>query len=449
MPHSLSISDGTTTVSLSTTNCILNHYVPQTPKRIGPGELDFEDVTEPIEVTFTGANTAAATAAINAVERLLMAAAQRSDLGIGAKVYLYYQPINDGTAWRSEIRVGSLQLADNAMTVFGQAKIPTRLILTREPWWNGSRTQIPLTNGNGTNNTAGLTIYNHDDSQAGSDNYAAIGAGVITGTLPAPLEIQLQNTSGGSRGYSNFYLANNRFDPSIAHVLEGEDVVSGTGSILPGSNDYTNYSNGRYFSYSGTDVQHHWNIPATTLQGTRGRHMRILGRIYLAAANPAYVTLQLRDYYGLVVLFQGQEVALHDYPTTLLQDLGTIPMPVGGDNTDWSQLRLVLKTRAPVSTSVAVDFLQLWPGDPLCWRDIAQRGMLVANNDWVVDDGIEGSTYLIESSANHPIYAPMGDPLHVFPSVAQRIYVLTDGASYSIGWTMKIKAYYRPRRLTI
>jgi hypothetical protein len=442
------ISDGTTIVSLSSTNCILNHYVPQTPKRNGSGELDLDDVTEAIEVTFTGASTAAATAAINSVERLLMTAAQRNNLGIGAKVYLYYQPIGEGVAWRSEVRAGELRLADNAMTVFGQAKISTRIILTRAPWWEGARTQIPLTNSNGTNNTQGLTIYNHDDSQTGHDNYADIAAGVVGGTLPAALEIQLQNTSGASRGYNHLYLANNRFATTIAHVLEGEGRVSGYGTVAPGSPDYNTYSNGQYVALSGTAVECHWNIPATVLQGTRGRHMRILARVVSATVTPTWLTPELRDYYGLVVVHAGREVSVKN-AGTWLQDLGSVPLPPGGDNMNWAQQRLVLKVRAATATDIAIDFMQLLPGDPLCWRDVPQRGMQVANNDWIVDDGIESSTYLIEGGANHPIYAPVGQPLHVFPALAQRLYVLTDGTSYSVNWTQKIKAFYRPRRLTI
>jgi hypothetical protein len=37
-----------------------------------------------------------------------------------------------------------------------------------------------------------------------------IAAGVIGGVLPAPLEIQMQNATGASQGYANFYIAKNR-----------------------------------------------------------------------------------------------------------------------------------------------------------------------------------------------------------------------------------------------
>ena len=46
MAHALSISDGTTTFSLSTTNCVLVQYTPAEPQK---GE---NTVTETIEVMF-------------------------------------------------------------------------------------------------------------------------------------------------------------------------------------------------------------------------------------------------------------------------------------------------------------------------------------------------------------------------------------------------------------
>jgi hypothetical protein len=447
MPHTLSLTDGSTTVSLTTNNCILGHYVPGTPKRTGPGELDYGDVTESIEVTFTGASAAAAQSTINSVERLLLAAARRQNLGVGSRIFLQFQPIGDATQWRSEVRVGDVNLGDRSMVTFGQAKIEASIILTRVPHWEGSRTQIPLTNANGTNNTAGLTIYNHDDAQAGHDNFATIAASAIDGVLPSPLEIQLQNTSGANRGYTNFYLANNYFSTGLAHILEGENRVSG-GTVGPGGSDFSNYSNGQYTRLTGTAFTCTWNISSAILQQIRGRYMRLLAKMDWLTGGDVWVKPVLKDYYGLVTLYAGPEVKLSLLTDSLLQDLGVIPLPVGGDSS-WAQLRLSLEFRAGSSQTLDIDYVQLTPADPLCWRDIAQRGMEVQNNDYVVDDGIEGLTYLIEGGANHPIYAPIGTPLHVFPGVAQRLYVLCDGVGTSPIWTMKIKAWYRPRRITI
>ena len=46
----------------------------------------------------------------------------------------------------------------------------------------GDLTQIPLTNGNGTNNTTGLTV----NPVGGAQIYAQIAANAVTGSLSRP-----------------------------------------------------------------------------------------------------------------------------------------------------------------------------------------------------------------------------------------------------------------------
>jgi hypothetical protein len=78
-----------------------------------------------------------------------------------------------------------------------------------------------------------------------------------------------------------------------------------------------------------------------------------------------------------------------------------------------------------------------------------QRGMQVLNNDWIVDDGIEGAQYLIENGANHPIYNSATPPVHVQPGVEQRLSVWQEGWGVAASWTMQVQAFYRPRIATL
>ncbi|HRA67181.1 MAG TPA: hypothetical protein PL187_14230, partial [Caldilinea sp.] len=151
MPHTLSLTDGTTTVSLTTSGIALTNYTPNTPKNGAA-------ITEPIRVLFYGDTTADMQGKINAIERLFSIAERRLMSGAGARVFLQFQPIGDATNWRSEVLSGTVMLDSDALTVFGQAKLQAEIVLVRAPFWEGARTQIPLTNPNGSNNTAGLTI---------------------------------------------------------------------------------------------------------------------------------------------------------------------------------------------------------------------------------------------------------------------------------------------------
>lgn len=445
MPHLLNITDGTTTLPLSTTSALLKYFVPRTPELDQAGQ--YGPVGESIDLLLYAATTTAVQTAHNNLERMLLAARRRRQNGAGARVFLQYQPMNDPVLWRSEILGGEMRLGKGAMTTYGQAKLPVQLLVERVPFWEGTRAAIPLTNGNGSNNTSGLTVYAHDDSTAGHDNWTDIAGSAVGGVLPSPLEIHMRNISGAGRGYAHFHVANNIFGTSLAHILEAENRTGGYGSVSADAES----SNSQKLVLSGaSSLVCTWDLPAALLQTTAGRYMRLLARFPFYAETPRiYVKAAIRDYYGLVTLAEQPTETLLATNDSLLADLGLLPFPPGGYSSSWAKNVLHLSFRASSAMTVHLDFLQLTPADEYCYRHIEQRGMTVAANDWIVDDGIEGLQYLIEGGANHPIYTEHTPPLHVFPGVAQRLYFLHDGVSPSANWTLSIKAFYRPRRLTI
>lgn len=445
MPHLLNMTDGTTTLPLSTTSAMLEYFVPQTPTRGDGGK--YEPVGETVELMLYGASTTAVQTAYNNLQRMVLAAERRQKVGAGPRLFLQYQPIGDPTLWRSEILAGDVRLGKMAMTAFGQAKLPVQLIVERAHYWEGGLTAIPASNGNGSNNTTGLRVYGHDDSTAGHDNWMDIAAGVIGGVLPAPLEIQMQNATGASQGYGNFYIANNTFAPSLTHIIEAETRKSGySGSAQADSNS----SGGSRLVMTGTTNTVAWDLPASLLQATAGRHMRLLARIPFYAASPrVYVRAAVRDYYGITTLAEQATETLLNVNDDYIADLGLLPLPPGGYSTNWSQHVLYITFRAASSASIALDFIQLTPAEEYCYRHVEQRGGSVNANDWIVDDGIEGLQYLIEGGVNHSIYTAHTPPLHVFPNMAQRLYFLHDGIGAVVDWSLNAKLRYRPRRLTI
>lgn len=443
MPHQLFITDGTSTISLTTADVMLNHYVPQSPRRIGPGVLDYEPVSEEIEITIMGESTTAAQATINFIERLLVAAIHRHLSGIGKRVYLQYQPIDDETLWRAELRDGVLRLRDRAMTTFGQAVIEATISVVRVPWWEGDETALPLSNGNGSDNTSGLTIYNHDDAGSGHDNWGQIGADVVAGVLPTPVKLTLTNNTGASQNYRTFYLANNAFSTpgSFTHMIEGESATGGTVDTLAEA------SSGEFVYITVGTGELSFTLSSTLLAKCAGRYFRLIARFYVVASAGAYVTPLIRDTNGLIDLYEGDEVLL---PTSgQLVDLGALPLPPGGYNDNWASQLLVLKLRSATSQQLSLDYLQLTPLDS--YRVIKQRGYQVANGSLVVDDGIDGLTYLREGGKDEPIYTTYGQPLHIFPSSnPQRLIILHDEFSSSPpANTFSVTAVYRPRRVTI
>ena len=151
MAHALSITDGTTTISLSTTNWLLVHYVPNVPSyRNG----QYDPVTDSIELTADVANGAAFQTATNAVQKLLEAARRRHETASGARVYLTMQLDSDASSWRSEILYGAMVSSADTLRSW-QGIQPQTLMITRQPYWEGAEVELvsgeSLTNNDGNN----------------------------------------------------------------------------------------------------------------------------------------------------------------------------------------------------------------------------------------------------------------------------------------------------------
>ena len=189
MPHVLRLTDGTTTVNLTTTGVLLRHYVPQEGKKVVGTIAEYEDVTEPIELLLegSGGSTTAMQTLHGQIKAMLYAAELRSETGRGPRVYIQYQPSNDPTNWRSELRGGAVDLADNAMTAWGQAKAAIRLTIIRAGVWEAANEiELPLASITSTSPaTGGKPIQNHYvPSTAG--NFVTIAHTAVGGVIPTP-----------------------------------------------------------------------------------------------------------------------------------------------------------------------------------------------------------------------------------------------------------------------
>lgn len=439
MGHTLSMTDGTTTISLVASGVMLRHFVPGAPEIQPGGQVG--PVAETIEVMVYGASAAAVQDKIQAIEQMLGAARARFWTGNGPRVFLQLTLSTEGVAYRSEIINGLLELEKDALTAFGQAKVPCRVLLTRVGFWEGPRTAIPISNRNGTNVTGGLTIYNRGNGQ---DNWFGVAAAVVGGSLPAPLELRMTNNTGGSRAYRNFRVANNMFGVSLAHIVEAETaspalaVVSDAGS-----------SGGQYASFTATGGSVQVEIDNARTSLLAGRRVHVLARFAaLPLTVDVWARVQVFDFAGIAPLYTGPEVLLKP-AATFIHNLGAVPLPPTNYDTSGPTLKLRVTLTCASSTTVGLDYLQLTPADDLCYRHLIQQGYSAPNGATVVDDGVEGLSYLQISGVNYPLYAARTKPVHVFPDLAQRVYVLHDGDGMSINWTLSVQALYRPRRITL
>lgn len=435
----VTLSDGVTTAILSSGNVVLEKYDFESGTW-DPRTDQVAPVTETMTLVLTG-TTAQNSSLLQTIEQLLRQAAD-TFAGISAepRVYLNITMPQDASSWRSRVHAGQVLIDNDSMDAWSR-KPRVQVSIEREGCWSGARVQIPLTNTHGTNNTSGLAVYNCNDSTY--DNYVDIAAASVAGSIPAPVEIRMQNGTGSSQPYTHFIWAADWTSPTISFALEGE---SGQLSI-PSVSSISTAGNGQIgtFALTANGISLvSWPLPATWMSAGRGGVAHVWGLLASSPPTDLRVQLAVRDYYNLVELWKGSWL---DWGPYRVGYLGTVRVPPVGYSTGWSQLNLVAGFVTPLASGISLDHIQLMPVGSL--RLVEQRGMLVLNNDWVVDDGIEGITYLIESGNFHPIYNARTRPLLIAPNRAQRLRFMVGANSVTGRQRTNVQIFYRPRRLSL
>jgi len=431
--HAYSISDGTTTFSLTSgTTCVSTGYVPSAPEieaqeRVTTqdgGEVDlprYKNVTETMELLIIGASDSAVKTNVHTLEQLLDAAKRRQRRKVEPKVYLQVQIDTDASAWRSEILNARLEMKEDGLAVYGNYKIPYLLHITRRYFFEGPRTELSISSNGNSASTGGRAITNS------ANNWIQIAAAQVGGSVPTPLELSVTNTSGGTRSYRNFYIGTNAFsDPAnFSH-----NIGSGTVTLSLSSGLYTG--------------QIPYTLSSTVMQDTQGRSFRLLARI-TALGGSMYVIPRIRDSAGLSILAEGDETYINSTSWgTQWYDLGALPLPPGGYFDTWTGTTLTFDCRGSSTHTITLGTLQLTPIDS--YQYIVQRGLTIPNNTLMTFDNIEGIYHV----GGAPIYSPRSGPLMVWPNTLQRVIILYDeGSSSTTTHTASVRAYVRERRLTI
>jgi hypothetical protein len=190
----------------------------------------------------TGTNRDEIAANVSKVERILENARQRSIEQTGSRVEIQYRWDGASNATYFEVIDGELRWPRDTMSVeqvhqtdesgkyiitdFYLALICAPFAYPISPV-NGSPTELPLTNGNGTDQTGGLRVHNHDDVTAGHDNWVQIDGTDFDGDFPAKIKMILESEAGEAEKTGKIYIGVRKGDLTFEHILEDDDV-SGT-----------------------------------------------------------------------------------------------------------------------------------------------------------------------------------------------------------------------------
>ena len=449
MAFGLRFTDGTTTVTVTTATVgVLLAYKQGNAARSKPTVVDKANV-----LLVGGLSTVRST--IRDLNRLFMAAEEYQETKMGARVYVE-RDLGDSVWWRSEI-TEALPLPDAGTLDTGLAagKMEFELVFSRKNFWEGAETQAPLTNGNGTNNTTGLTVQNHDDSGTGHDNFVSIASSVVDGDLPAPARIEMVNSFATNRLF-DVWIGQNWTDPAnFPHILEAEDASGGT-TVTPAAA----YSNNAYKTISvssGSEIDlFTWTLSTAMLNAAKGGRMKALFRFDPTYyANVRQVWYRLKASWQSSPIWQSERAKPSTVRATSIRDLFSLRLPPwlpGSTSLDDITLTLTGYQNTGSALTIGLDFLQLTPADG--WRYLTAITYGVANGSRLVDDAITGELYVDNASGADKIgsFIGSGDAIHLKPGKLQRLYFLMHSSSANaaeIDRTMAVKVFFRPRRFSL
>jgi hypothetical protein len=288
MAHLYNLDYGGGTVVLNSGSYRLMDYVPRS------GAAKDAYVTETAEIEIGGASHAAIQANIDAVERALDAANRYQETRTGNPVKVVYQPDGYAASMDSEIIDARLELSPGARSTgqWSEKAVRAALIYTRRNYWQGAKTQLAISNPNGTANTTGLRVYNCSDEAVADTSYQRVNwfdLNDIGGDLPAPVEISLKR--GGSA------VSVGQLHIGALPLTFGEEGAPGstllTRECTGGSSQASSSSSGGGFRRYGltTDYQLFTFAPTALETHLKNHYMGVLARF--AAKPPAGVSAYL------------------------------------------------------------------------------------------------------------------------------------------------------------
>jgi len=190
----------------------------------------------------TGATRDELASNVSAIENLLEKARQRSIEQTGSRVEIQYQWDGSSGVTYFEVIDGELRWPNDVMSVEQVHQKDEKgnyiitdfyLVLVISPFGypispvSGSPTELAISNGNGSDQTGGLKVWNHDDAATGHDNWVEIDGSDFKGDFEAKVKLILEADSGEAEKTSKIYIGVRKGDLTFKHILEDADA-SGT-----------------------------------------------------------------------------------------------------------------------------------------------------------------------------------------------------------------------------
>jgi hypothetical protein len=452
MPIDLRLSDGTTTVQLTSTSALypaLLEYSPQTAEqdiRTIISEADgyeqpnayWREIKEQARIAYTPSDMTSARAALVTLNQLFEQARQRQNR-VGAAVYVKFRPDTSDTLYRSEVYSGKAWIDD--------IRLPYITVeWTRRYYWEtDSETQLNLYNTIQTTPASTITLRNCFYAANSYSNVAKIAAAQVGGDMPATARLQLTNLSVATG--QDYYIGQMlEGATAMAFTIEAE---SGTNYVASSNTTNASYSGGAYTTLNNNTSSESkvWdgNITAAMLAAAQGYRFRIQ-MFATAGASAGDVRARAKvTEDGLHTLYESQYVTLPGQAGIV--DFGSVQLPPRVANTGTPYpLKLEIFLWRSGGGSIPVDYFHFTPVST--YRILKSNGYPLTQNYILNDNPTDRLVYSDTGSQILYNYTPNGSPAIML--TPNRINVLTVIHTPTDPFRQtRLAVFYRARRLQL
>lgn len=322
------------------------------------------------------------------------------------------------------------------------------LHFVRPNHYDAEPVELPLTVRSGEDLLGGVNLINHTDFHSTHGNSVLIKPGDFETDLPAPLRLELINTTADGVMHDIFMGLYHHPLSSAEEILfcYADDFFGGS---LFTTSDATNERFVRVV-WSETDwkLLGSWYFSSEAVEKMAGLSYRPVLRFY---NTPSYEDLYLRINIqaGLNVLWEGENVYVDpDYGYVLFPPIKIPPNPLLNE-VPAHQVDLVLYGLHETDAAYTIDFdcLTFLPLDPganfLAFNNLYENASLVDDNFL----NLQGARFAADD-LEVVAHIRQGLPLTLYPGHYHRLVVLmSDGDNaMDIFRTSNLRLYYRPRK---
>jgi len=404
-------------------------------------------VNEKIEITLKG-TPAQISAALVDLEKRVYQAQRYIQKAAPSPQYLRFQMAAGGDYYYAEISDLFLVPHPSGYKTHARGSLALELHYTRQNYFDGPQIEVPLSGRFGEDVFGGAALYNHTDYHSAHGSTALIKPGDLTSPLPAPLRIELENTTA-SDAIKDIHIGvyhHQSHDDESLFFHNAPDFSGGTLLMdLSAINDTY-----RRLSWSGTDWTPLASITLTldVVDLMAGHSYRPLIHIFNAHAySDLYLAFKLQR--GTALIYASEPVyADPDYKYVFLPPVQLPPNQLLRETFPHSMDFVIYayKTTAGVYT-LDIDQVQFFPLD---YAANFLGFFSMSQDDRLIDDSFRGLSNVRYSSAGSEMVAHIrqGGSLLAPSGSYNRLFVLMANTANAIDImrTAELRVYQRERR---